>query len=108
MCSSLIVAQPWPAKIKMKVVDSDRVCGFNNTFYSQITDEVEETFSSNILPQLYDLYGPGLSRYYPASSCADIYQGLPSGYYWLNVTNEPQQVYCSLNENRCCNESDGK
>ena len=35
-------------------------------------------------------------------------QGHPSGYYWLNVTNEPQVVHCSLNENRCCGENDGK
>ena len=50
----------------------------------------------------------GKLQKFPASSCADIYQGHPSGYYWLNVTNEPQLVHCSLNENRCCNESDGK
>ena len=57
---------------------------------SQFENEViKKIFNSSILPQLYDLYGPGLDRYYPASSCADIFQGHPSGYYWLNVTNEP-------------------
>ena len=26
--------------------------------------------------------------------------------YWLNVTHEPQLVYCSLNEKYCCGESE--
>ena len=70
---------------------------------SQIENEVVQCLNGRILPQLYGRY-----RHIPANSCADIYQGHPSGYYWLNVVNEPQLVYCSLNENRCCNESDGK
>ena len=36
------------------------------------------------------------------------YQGHLSGFYWLNVSDGPQQLYCYVNENRCCNESDGK
>ena len=69
----------------------------------QLENEVEQLLNSSILPQLY-----GVQRNFPASSCADIYQGHPSGYYWLNVTNEPQLVYCSLSENRCCSKNDGK
>ena len=49
----------------------------------------------------------GFSKNFPADSCADIYQGHPSDYYWLNVGDQPQQVYCSVNENRCCNGGDG-
>ena len=70
---------------------------------SQIENEVVQCLNSSILPQLYGRY-----RHIPANSCADIYHGHPSGYYWLNVASEPQLVYCSLNENRCCNESGGK
>ena len=70
-----------------------------------LRSEVEEVIDSTIVPQLLSL---GLCSHSPANSCADIYQGHPSGYYWLNVSNEPQQIYCSLNENRCCNDSDGK
>ena len=75
----------------------------NHLLRSQITKDVEQVLNSSIVPQLYGLY-----RRIPAGSCADIYQGHPSGYYWLNVANEPQLVYCSLNENHCCNDSDGK
>ena len=92
-----------PASIEIKVIDNNGVCTLNNTLHSQVANKVDEILHSSILPQLYryDLYGPGLSRNFPASSCTDIHQGLPSGYYLLNVTNESQPVYCSLNENRC-------
>ena len=105
-CCSLNVATAQtpvqPASIEMKVVESNGICALENTHRLQVTNEVEESVKSSI-PQFYGLY-----RYFSASSCADIYQGHPSGYYWLNVANEPQLVYCSLNENRCCNESGGK
>ena len=69
----------------------------------QSESEVVQHLNSSILPQLYGRY-----RHTPANSCADIYQGHPSGYYRLKVANEPQLIYGSLNENRCCRESDGK
>ena len=90
-----------PVNIKPKVSENG-MCT-NVSLYSQLENEVQQLLNSSILPQLY-----GVQRNFPASSCADIYQGHPSGYYWLNVTDEPQLVYCSLNENHCCNESDGK
>ena len=101
----VIAEQPpiQPASIKMKVIDNDGVCTRNSIPRLQVEIKADEILNSSILPQLY-----GVQRNIPASSCADIYQGHPSGYYWLNVTNEPQLVYCSLNENRCCGESDGK
>ena len=64
--------------------------------------EVKEMLGNSVVPQLY-----GLSSNVPANSCADIYRGHSSGNYWLNVGDQPQQVYCSVNENRCCNGSDG-
>ena len=106
-CCSLHIAKAQifiqPAITEMRVVDNNRVCTPENTFRLQLASEVKDIFNSSVLPQLYGLY-----RYSPARSCADIYQGHPSGYYWLNVANEPQLVYCSLNENHCCNDSDGK
>ena len=102
---SLIAAQPpivQPTSFKMKTVTIEE-CTVNSALRSQVANKVKESLNSSVLPQLYGLY-----RHFPVSSCADIYQGHPSGYYWLNVTNEPQLVYCSLNENRCCNESGGK
>jgi dynein heavy chain len=90
-------------KLKVVGVDNNGGCTSVSTHRSQVADQAEEIFNSSIIPQLYGLY-----RRFPAGSCADIYQGHPSTYYWLNVANEPQLVYCSLNENRCCGESDGK
>ena len=105
VCCSVVAAQPpiRPASIEMKRVDNNGGCTLSSALHSQLANEVEGTFNISILPQLYGLY-----ESFPASSCADIYQGHPSDYYWLNVTNEPQLVYCSLNENCCCGESDGK
>ena len=96
-----------PAIIDPKVSESayGEVCTpeTNPSQRSQLENEVEQVLNGSILEQFYGLY-----RHFPASSCANIYQGHPSGYYWLNGANEPQLVYCSLNENRCCSESDGK
>ena len=105
VCCSVVAAQPpvRPASIEMKRVDNNGGCTLSSALHSQLANEVEGIFNTSILPQLYGLY-----KSFPASSCADIYQGHPSGYYWLNVANEPQLIYCSLNENRCCGESDGK
>ena len=69
----------------------------------QIQNQVRQSLNSSNIEQFIGVY-----RHFPANSCADIYQGHPSDYYWLNVANEPQLVYCSLNENRCCGECDGK
>ena len=101
-CNSLIAAQInllQPANIESK---SYGVCHSENAL-QQLHSEVDEVLNSRVVPQLYGLY-----RDFPADSCADIYQGHPSGLYWLNVSHGPQQLYCSVNENRCCNESDGK
>ena len=101
----LTAAQPpiQPMSIRTKIIDNNGKCTRNSTLHSQIENEIDEIVNSSILPQLY-----GLQKNFPASSCVDIYQGHPSGYYWLNGTNEPWLVYCSLNENRCCSgECDG-
>ena len=93
-----------PAIIDPKVSESayGEVCTpeTNPSQRSQLENEVEQVLNGSILEQFYGLY-----RHFPASSCADIYQGHPSGYYWLNGANEPQLVYCSVNENRCCDEN---
>ena len=101
-----ILEQPVRIEPRVSKSASGGVCTpeTNPLLRLQITNDVKQVLNSSIVPQLYGLYS-----HIPASSCADIYQGHPSGYYWLNVANEPQLVYCSLNENRCsCNESDGK
>ena len=63
----------------------------------QFVNEVKEVFNGKIVPQLFQ-----------SDSCTNIDQRSQSGFYWLNNTDEPIQVYCSINETRCCNlESDG-
>ena len=82
-------------------VHNDETC-FSETNLKALQLKIDHVLNSIIVPQLYGLY-----RHFPADSCADIYHGHPSGYYWLNVGDQPQQVYCSVNENRCCNGGDG-
>ncbi len=45
----------------------------------------------------------------PASSCSDIPQDRPSGYYWImTTTSSPVQVYCDMNRTSCsCNTAGG-
>ena len=105
-CSSLIAAQPpiQSANIEMKVIDSNGVCNIDSSaVHSQVANKAEKFFNSSILPQFYGLY-----RDFTANSCADVHQDHPSGYYWLNVTSEPQLVYYFLNENHCDGEGDRK
>ena len=68
-----------------------------------IHSEIKGALTNRIVP-----HPTGLFRHLPANSCADIYEGHPSGHYWLSGAHGPQLVYCSLNENRCCNDSHGK
>ena len=82
-------------------VHNDETC-FSEVNLKAFQSKIDHALNSIIVPQLYGLY-----EGFPADSCADIYRGHPSGYYWLNVGDQPQQVYCSVNENRCCNGSDG-
>ena len=88
------VAQPVNVAIRE---DRSGAC-FSKRNRRQLHSEVIKMLGNSVDPQFY-----GLS----SNSCADIYHGHPSGYYWLNVGDQPQQVYCSVNENRCCNGSDG-
>ncbi len=45
----------------------------------------------------------------PASSCSDIPQDRPYGYYWIaTTTSSPVQVYCDMNRTSCsCNTAGG-
>ena len=53
---------------------------------------------------------PGLTPYYPATSCREIVlcnRFLPSGYYWLKIYNHdgqplrPVRVYCYMKDDKC-------
>ena len=89
-----------PAYIDIK--DTSRTCS-SKYIRQHLQREIEQELNNWLDSQPY---GRGLDRQFPADSCADIYQGHLSGYYWLNAGLQPKQVYCSINENPCCNDSD--
>ena len=52
----------------------------------------------------------GSSEDNPATSCKDLHDcdpTPPSGYYWVNTTTGPVQVYCEMNTNNCGNITGG-
>ena len=100
VCCNFVTEAVRLVKIRADI-QNDGTCSSeeNRKAFQSNTDHV---LNSSVVPQLYGLY-----RHFPADSCADIYRGHPYGYYWLNVGAQTQQVYCSVNENRCCNGSDG-
>ena len=102
-CTAQIQLQPANIDLKVSQTVNAGTCISRESLCSQLQNDVKEIVNSSIIPQFY-----GLERCFPADSCADIYQGHPSGYYWLNGGDDPQLVYCSLNENHCCNNSDQK
>ena len=91
-----------PAYIDIK--ESSRTCS-SKYIRQQLQREIEQELNNWLYPPPY---GRGLDRQFPADSCADIYPANYSGYYWLNAGLQPKQVYCSINENPCCNDSDAK
>ena len=91
-----------PANIEIK--DTSRTCS-SKYIRQHLQREIEQELNNWLDPPPY---GRGLDRQFPADSCADIYPANYSGYYWLNAGLQPKQVYCSINENPCCNDSDAK
>ena len=91
ICTPQIQLQPANIDLKVSQTVNAGTCISRESLCSQLQNDVEEIVNNSIIPQFY-----GLERSFPADSCADVYQGYPSGYYWLNVDNEPQLVYCSL------------
>ena len=73
-CST--TSHPASYSTEIKTMDNSEVCTLNSTLHSQLANEVDKILNGSILPQLY-----GIQRNIPASSCVDIYQGHPSGYY---------------------------
>ena len=91
-----------PAYIDIK--DTSRTCS-SKYIRQRLKREIEQELNNWLDPPPY---GRGLDRLFPADSCADIYPANSSGYYWLNAGLQPKQVYCSINENPCCNDSDAR
>ena len=67
-------------KIPMEV-NNDGTCS-SKTNLNAIRLNVEQVLNTIMVPDSKGFYG-----HLPANSCADIYSGHPSGYYWLNKLN---------------------
>ena len=88
VCCSLIAAQPpiiQPANtayIEMNIVTIKNNEGFipNGALSSQVANEAKDSFNSSIILQLY----AWPIQTHSSDSYADIYQGHPSGSYWLS------------------------
>ena len=76
-----------------------------------VPDAVIEGLKQDILGEvLKRLPCEGLFRNNPATSCKEIHDCDPnaaSGYYWVNTTTGPLQVYCQMDTNNCGNITGG-
>ena len=78
-----------------------------------VSDAVIEKLRENILEEVrreLKLTCPGHRGMYPAISCKEIHDSnptAPSGYYWVNTTTGPMQVYCQMETNNCGNTTGG-
>ena len=70
-----------------------------------VPDTVIEQLRKDILEDARKLIVcKGISENNPATSCKEIYvcnPTAPSGYYWINTTTGPLQVYCHMEANNC-------
>ena len=78
-----------------------------------VPDAVIEQLREGILEEVrreLNLICPGDREMYPATSCKEIHGCDPtaqSGYYWINTTTGPLQVYCQMETNNCGNITGG-
>ena len=78
-----------------------------------LRDEIRLLSNCTLTPQPTPQPGPqcvGTSVDNPATSCKEIHDcnpTAPSGYYWVNTTTGPLQVYCQMETNNCGNITGG-
>ena len=78
-----------------------------------VPDAVIQQLREGILEEVrreLKLICPGDREMYPATSCKEIHDcnpTAPSGYYWVNTTTGPLQVYCQMETNNCGNITGG-
>ena len=68
----------------------------------ELRDKIDEI--AKLLPS------KGITSKTPATSCKEIHEcnpTAPSGYYWVNTTTGPLQVYCQMETNNCGNITGG-
>ena len=78
-----------------------------------VPDDVIKKLREDILEEVrreLKLICPSDREMYPATSCKEIHDSnptAPSGYYWVNATTGPLQVYCQMETNNCGNITGG-
>ena len=76
-----------------------------------VPDAVIEQLRKDILEEVLNLLPcKGFFRNNPATSCKEIHgcnPTAPSGYYWVNTTTGPLQLYCQMDTNNCGNITGG-
>ena len=84
---------------------SDGIPGKPGTVPNAVIEQLREDILEELRREL-NLICPGDIRKYPATSCKDLEihdcnPTAPSGYYWVNTTTGPLQVYCQMETNNC-------
>ena len=75
-----------------------------------VPDAVIQQLREGIKVEVIMFICKGNSENNPATSCKKIYDcnpTAPSGYYWVNTTTGPLQVYCQMETNNCGNITGG-
>ena len=75
-----------------------------------VPDAVIGQLREDIIVEVIKFICKGNSENSPATSCKKIYDcnpTAPSGYYWVNTTTGPLQVYCQMKTNNCGNITGG-
>ena len=82
---------------------SDGRPGPPGTVPDAVIEQLREVILQEVRREL-KLTCPGYREMYPATSCKEIHgcdPTAPSGYYWVNTTTGPLQVYCQMETNNC-------
>ena len=88
---------------------SDGRPGPPGTVPDAVIEQLKEVILQEVRREL-NLTCPGNREMYPATSCKEIHDcksTAPSGYYWVNTTTGPLQVYCQMETNNCGNITGG-
>ena len=76
-----------------------------------VPESVIEQLRANFIDEVTRVLScKGIASMNPATSCKEIHDcdpTAPSGYYWVNTTTGPLQVYCQMDTNNCGNITGG-
>ena len=83
--------------------------GPNGVVPDAVIEQLRDAILDEVRRELKSIC-PGDREMYPATSCKEIldcHPTAPSGYYWVNTTTGPLQVYCQMDTNNCGNITGG-